>query len=373
MMLSGCHGGSSVGPGARDGGSDAVAAGDAVEPQALDFTLTGCGRYDASAGRCYGAPPLTLSFSPIGSAALTRFLWDFGDGTPPSTDRAPSHSYALPGSYQVTVTGAGSVGTVQSRAQTVSVSAVLAGSACDVGAQCATGLTCVCGVGSGCPSAFLHGICTAACPSGSCGAGAACVAFEPPAAPSDGGASSGDGGGGGGDPLAQPLCLATCQQDADCAAGLACRDVRAGGTATGSPSQWTRACIPASFLGDLGQPCRTAAGALDDAACLSGTCADLGALGLCSASCANGATCPPGSTCALLGDGRALCLEPCSGAGACARDPLLDCETPGTAGPLGFTVPGAEASASYCAPMRCSADGACGPAGACDSGHCVSR
>jgi hypothetical protein len=368
MALGGCH--SSGSGGARDGGSDATATGDAVEPQALDFALTGCGRYDAGAGRCYGAPPLVVSFSPIGSASLTRFLWDFGDGTPPSMERSPSHTYALPGNYQVTVTGAGSVGTVQSRAQTVSVSAVLAGSPCDVGAQCATGLTCACGAGSSCPPAFIHGICTATCPSGSCGAGAACAQLGAPVAPPDGGPSS-DGGT---DPLAQPLCLGACQQDADCASGLACRDVRAGGAGTsGSPSQWTRACVPVSFLADLGQPCRSAAGALNSAACLSGTCAELGALGLCSASCANGTTCPAGSACALLGDGRALCLVPCTGTGGCTRDPLLDCETPGTAGPLGFTVPDAAVGAAYCAPMRCAADGACGPAGACDMNHCVSR
>ena len=110
--------------GGTDAGADAPPA-DAPEALALDFAVTGCAQYDVAAARCLGAPPLTLSFSPVSSPSLTRFLWTFGDGTPNSTDRAPTHTYALPGTFDVTVIAAGSVGTVsRTRARLVSVGAL---------------------------------------------------------------------------------------------------------------------------------------------------------------------------------------------------------------------------------------------------------
>src|SRR4051812_7319046 len=74
-----------------DAGPDAAGV-DAPQPLALDLAVTGCARYDAAAARCFGAPPLTLSFSPVSSPSLVRFLWSFGDGTPDSSDRAPTHT-----------------------------------------------------------------------------------------------------------------------------------------------------------------------------------------------------------------------------------------------------------------------------------------
>src|SRR5258708_24363903 len=96
-----------------DAGIDAPASeaapADVPAPLALDFAVTGCARYDVGAARCTGLPPLTLSFSPVGSPALTRFLWTFGDGTPASSERAPTHTDAIPGDYDVTLVAAGSV------------------------------------------------------------------------------------------------------------------------------------------------------------------------------------------------------------------------------------------------------------------------
>jgi hypothetical protein len=120
----------------------------------------------------------------------------------------------------------------------------------------------------------------------------------------------------------------------------------------------------------VGQPCRDPAGALDDMACVSDLCANLGALGLCAATCGASAPCPAGSACALFGDGRALCLHACGAATDCARDPLIDCEPAGAAGPLGFTVAGGPAGATYCAPRACASTTDCAPAGLCTAGHC---
>lgn len=60
-----------------------------------------------------GAAPLTVLFSDrseAGTTNITEWQWDFGDGTT-STLRNPSHIYALPGSYTVSLTVTTSVGT----------------------------------------------------------------------------------------------------------------------------------------------------------------------------------------------------------------------------------------------------------------------
>jgi hypothetical protein len=42
-------------------------------------------------------------------------VWTFGDGTPSSLDRASIHTYALPSSYDVKVTGAGTTAGMMSQ------------------------------------------------------------------------------------------------------------------------------------------------------------------------------------------------------------------------------------------------------------------
>src|SRR5580704_4018706 len=87
VALSACHT-RVYAPG--DGGLDAFAgdapSGDVASPLALDFAVTGCATFDVVTERCAGAPPLTLVFSPVSSASLTRFLWTFGDGSPTSSE-----------------------------------------------------------------------------------------------------------------------------------------------------------------------------------------------------------------------------------------------------------------------------------------------
>lgn len=57
--------------------------------------------------------------------ASTTYSWDFGDGSPASTDLSPSHVYALPGVYTVTLTAENMVGTDSCSAQ-VEVEGVVA-------------------------------------------------------------------------------------------------------------------------------------------------------------------------------------------------------------------------------------------------------
>lgn len=338
---------------AADGGADAT-GNDGLAPLTLDVAVTGCATFDTAEVACTGTAPLTVAFSPVGSPQLTSFLWMFGDGTPPSSDRAPQHTYTLPGSYDVNVTGAGSVGTVsQQRRSLIVVEAITTGAPCDVDAQCADGLHCLCGPGTGCSVAFLRGICSTTCDTGFCGAGAACAAY-PAGGPSDAGVSV-DGGttaGTGGPSIGGPLCLATCLADTDCAAGFVCEQLPAGvATAVG----WVHGCLPRGAAGDLGASCRGATGNLDGTRCTSGFCADVGTLGICSAPCDDARPCPTGAACAHLGSGQQVCLVACSAANPCTSDPALACASATTVdaggdADAGFSIIGGDAASLYCAP-----------------------
>ena len=105
----GGHGGAVV---PSDGGTDG-GGGDFPAPPTLQIAITGCASFDPVAARCAGTPPLTVAFAPVGSPELTRFEWTFGDGSPLTRERAPRHTYTLPGEYLVRVVGGGSIGGVE--------------------------------------------------------------------------------------------------------------------------------------------------------------------------------------------------------------------------------------------------------------------
>jgi hypothetical protein len=331
---------------------------DATNPLTLDIGVSGCAppapgdACDTSADPgaatgpcCSGPPPLMLSFAPVGSRELTQFRWNFGDGTPATTERAPSHAYLHPGRYSVTlVGGASSTGMVTPpHPLTVIVQSLGVGTLCEVDAQCDDGLACLCAPGRGCPATFVRGICSAPCDAAPCGGNATCAALS--VIPAAGG---GTGAG------APPVCLAACESDGDCPAGLVCATLPAGASAAAAP--WTRACIPLGTLQAVGAPCRDANDALDDGACATGLCADIGALGVCSAACDDGHPCPDDAACVLLPDGGPRCLTTCP-ASDCARDPLLACAAaPRADGTDDVTV---------CSPKSCSSDTTCAPSGIC--------
>ena len=120
-----------------------------------------------------------------------------------------------------------------------------------------------------------------------------------------------------------------------------------------------------------------ATGTLRSDLCSSGECIDMGAKGLCTMDCSE-SSCPPGSDCAQLGNGRKICLRPCIGSFNCSADPLLTCVTP-TIGDLGYHLlsPDPSSASSYCAATPCILDDTCAPTGTCvaDSGggHCVAK
>jgi hypothetical protein len=325
---------------------------------ALDFTVTGCPDLDLKKPQCKGPAPLTISFVPITSGNISRLLWDFNDGQPKSSERIPTHTYVLPGSYSPSVIGVpGSVG--QQHPDFIVTTANALGGSCDLDSQCEEGLACLCGAGAKCPAAFARGICSRGCAAAACPTGAVCADLSsglmgPPA-----------------EPWRAPQCLRACEKDGDCAPGHRCRAV----PAAGLPERWVRACF-VGFPADLGASCRAAGGELQKESCLGGVCSDLGALGVCSLDC-RARACPEGTACAAFKDGRRLCLRACGADAPCREDPLLACEAPGRAGPLGFTVAGAPAGGTYCAPKACESDNQCTPAGVCqgdvEGTHCVLR
>ncbi len=342
--LLGCHQRVFAPPGTDASAADA-AGNDGLAPLTLDIAVTGCAAFDTTTVACSGTAPLAVSFSPVGSPELTSFLWTFGDGTPASSDRAPSHIYTLPGSYDVKVTGGGTVGTVsQLRRSLIVVQPVATGAPCDIDGQCSDGLHCLCQPGAGCGVAFLRGICSTSCQTGFCGAGAACAAYGP-GAPRDAGVST---------DAAAPLCLASCSTSADCSAGFVCENLLAGASTTAT---WVRGCLPVGAAGDLGASCRNANGLLVGALCTTGLCTNFGTLGICSATCDDNHPCPSGAGCAHFGTGQQICLVSCSAANPCSSDPSIVCRTatgPDGGTPAGtvFQITGGDAGATYCAPMN---------------------
>ncbi len=338
--------------------SDAATTDGPLQPQTLDFTVIGCPQFDGSKPACRGPAPLTVSFAPINGAGATRFLWDFGDGLT-SSEAFPTHTYAVPDKYSVTLLAAPNLSSPVKK-DFIEVVTNPAGGACDVGVQCTDDLACLCGQGAECPAAFSRGICTSSCANAPCATGSICASlgYGLPASAAP--------------PVWRaPHCLRACSNDSNCGQGQRCRLV----PVAGATLRWERACFYA-FPGETGSNCRGPGGVPQDDLCLGGRCVDFGAQGICSVDCSV-APCPERTTCATFNDGRRLCLPRCEGASSCRSDPLLACAGAGDGGPFGFTVPASEpATATFCAPKRCSSDVDCEHAGICSgspAGHCIRR
>jgi PKD repeat protein len=74
----------------------------------------------------YACPDLTCefidrSFDGNASGRVTRYAWDFGDGTFPATTKDAAHTYAAPGSFTVTLTVTDDAGATATVAQQVKV------------------------------------------------------------------------------------------------------------------------------------------------------------------------------------------------------------------------------------------------------------
>ncbi len=353
----------------RDAGTELGsldAEGPVVDAQislAVDFSVENCPTFDVQAPSCTGKVPFSVRFVPLTTTTVTQYIWDFGDNAF-ANDLAPNHIYATPGVYPVRVVATGASGgpVTKTHAAFIVAQPNAIGDPCDASAQCDQGLFCLCPATAPCGTGPAHGLCAASCQSGICDDTGVCAGLLT-ATPPAGMASD----------WQAPTCLRECAKEADCAAGLTCRTLPPGKLG----SAWIHGCF-AGVPGDVGSPCRDDQGNLRNDLCASGQCADLGADGLCTMTCGV-ASCPPGSDCAVLGDGRKLCLRPCTNF-PCSQDPLLTCVVPGP-GDLGYQLvnpTNAGAASSYCAPAPCNRDSDCkSPTGACATsggpGHCVLR
>ena len=356
----------------RDAGVDKISS-DTATPQsdasvslAVDFAVENCPSFDAQALTCTGKVPLAVRFVPLATTTVTQYYWDFGDATPFGGELAPPHIYTTPGIYSVMVmaTGVGGVRVQKVHPGFIVAQANPIGEPCAFNAQCDEGLFCLCPASTPCNPGPAHGLCASSCETDRCGDAAVCAGLLT-ATPPSGETSAWQG----------PICLRACAKDADCADGLSCRSLPP--WPAGSAS--VHGCF-ADVPGDVGNTCMDDRGNLRNDLCASGLCADLGADGLCSMNCAV-TSCPAGSDCAVLGDGRKLCLRSCAGF-ACSQDPLLTCVAPGP-GNLGYQLVSPASSntaSSYCAPTPCSPDDLndlCLPTGTCVSeaggSHCFRR
>jgi PKD repeat protein len=355
-----------------DGGTDLAAAdthpppGDIPVSLAVDFAVENCPLFDPVALTCTGSVPLAIRFVPLATTTVTSCQWDFGDGSARDFETAPSHVYSRPGTYTVKIIATDVGGGLVTKVHTgfIVAQANVLGDPCDSSQQCGQGLFCLCPASAACSTGPSRGMCTSACASRFCGDRQVCANLLTPTPPP---ATT--------EPWQTSLCLPECTLDSDCLAGLRCRTLPPGPAG----SAWVHGCF-AEVPGDVGEPCMDASGNLRDDLCVGGLCANLGAQGMCSMDCAR-ASCPPGSDCVVFGDGRELCLRPCTGSLSfpCDLDPLLECIIPNP-GDLGYQLPSNSSSSfasSYCAPKSCLKDEACRPTGTCQAqtgaGHCVRR
>jgi gliding motility-associated-like protein len=61
-------------------------------------------RFTPSANPCLNSAVTFTDESDAKNSTIKTWLWDFGDGQPPSTEKSPTHTYATPGDYSVTLT-----------------------------------------------------------------------------------------------------------------------------------------------------------------------------------------------------------------------------------------------------------------------------
>jgi PKD repeat protein len=354
----------------RDAGEDLVPSDTPPPPSdvpvslAVDFAVENCPSFDPIALTCTGSVPLAVRFVPLATTTVTNYRWEFGDGSLSASEAAPSHVYGRPGTYTVKIIATDVGGGLVTKVHTgfIVAQANAIGEPCDASVQCDQGLFCLCPASAACSTGPARGMCVSECSSGFCDAGQECAGLLTVPTPSAGA-----------EPWQKSLCLPACEKNTDCADGLRCRTLPFGPAG----SAWVHACF-ADVPRDVGEPCADAGGNLRDDLCASGQCVDLGALGMCSLNCLNG-SCPPGSDCAVFGDGRKLCLRPCTSY-ACASDALLTCVIP-SLGDLGYHLASPSspnAASTYCAPKFCTSDGDCLPNGTClaqtaGPGRCVRR
>ncbi|MEO1804839.1 MAG: PKD domain-containing protein [Bacteroidota bacterium] len=87
-----------------------VAEGVCADTATLDVTVRPTPSNDYFVDQTEGCGSLTASFQENSTADAISFIWDFGDGTDLVNSPNPLHTFAQPGSYQVTFTAIGASG-----------------------------------------------------------------------------------------------------------------------------------------------------------------------------------------------------------------------------------------------------------------------
>jgi len=346
-------------PDAARSDAEMIVDGGTRAPRA-DFAVSGCQGISMAdggvAGQCLVTAPATLAFVSLDEGQASTFVWSFGDATPSSSSRMPTHTYRYPGVYTVglVVGGAGGTDSV-TKPGLVAVGPATLGEGCAEDAQCKSGLRCACAGDAACPLALRGGVCTRTCSDDAVCEGGMCADLSTGAR---------------GTPAQwqQRWCVPRCGPGDSCPGALTCRELPRAGAPASEPG-WRRACF-AAFPRDVGASCATPSGALDPGACLGGQCAALGARGTCSGLCSDDGDCPSYASCFALSRAPAigLCIADCTLDRPCTGDPLLACSLPAPEGDLGLLqLPdgGLPTTTQVCSPRRCMNDTECGSGGDC--------
>ena len=79
-----------------------------AEPESDDSESSDlrCAVVGAASNDDHGKAPFTVEFTAEGmcTAGEGKFSWDFGDGSPASSEQNPTHTYTTPGTYTAKVT-----------------------------------------------------------------------------------------------------------------------------------------------------------------------------------------------------------------------------------------------------------------------------
>jgi PKD repeat protein len=100
-----------------------------ARPDLITVTEPGAPTAAFDATPTSGTAPLAVQFTDTTTGAPESWTWDFGDGSPSSPEQHPSHVYAGPGQYLVTLTVTNTAGT-DSATRTITVQSATATSEC---------------------------------------------------------------------------------------------------------------------------------------------------------------------------------------------------------------------------------------------------
>ena len=83
-----------------------------------DVTIKAANAAGSGTEGCIG---MALNFSAVSNVAITDYKWDFGDGSAPSTEKDPQHTYLSTGDFTVTLVASNNIGCTSTYVQHITI------------------------------------------------------------------------------------------------------------------------------------------------------------------------------------------------------------------------------------------------------------